>query len=429
MITLYEWQIDHANRLLAALINNKAAIDASDTGTGKTYAALWIAKQMKQPFLVICPKAVIPKWKELAEGLSILDVMNVEKLKRSKYLRHTGKNWFWLLKSGTLVIFDEVHQFGGIDTQNSRILAQTKIAELTVLGLSATIAYSPLRLRALGLLLGLFPDWWSFWKWTLNHGAYEDMIYTKYQGQVKRQRVIQFTPTSDRAKEGVKKIHQEIFDAKKGSRIQASKTPGFPDNHVFVDCLRFDYTSDIRKQYQEMEKLIEEDSMIQLTKTLRLRQKIELLKVPDLVEMIKRIIEECSVVIFVNFKDSLFAMEKILHDLKPSIIIGEQLIQNREAERHLFQSNETKICLCTYGAGGIGLDLHDINNRPRISLLNPTWSAVQLKQALGRIHRADSLSPAIQKLIYAADTVEADVAKQVKANLDNLTLLQDGDLL
>lgn len=49
-------------------------------------------------------------------------------------------------------------------------------------------------------------------------------------------------------------------------------------------------------------------------------------------------------------------------------------------------------------------------------------------QALGRIHRAGAKSPAIQKLIYAANTVEEDVAKRVEASLNNLSRLQDGDV-
>jgi len=49
-------------------------------------------------------------------------------------------------------------------------------------------------------------------------------------------------------------------------------------------------------------------------------------------------------------------------------------------------------------------------------------------QALGRIHRAGALSPAIQKLIYAAGTVEEEVAGRVEASLNNLNLLQDGEM-
>ena len=50
-------------------------------------------------------------------------------------------------------------------------------------------------------------------------------------------------------------------------------------------------------------------------------------------------------------------------------------------------------------AGGTGLSLHDVNGEhPRVSLISPSFSAIDLKQALGRIHRAGAKSPAVQKL-------------------------------
>ena len=47
-----------------ALINNRVALDASDCGTGKTVTAAFVAKQMNMPVAVICPKVVIPAWKQ-----------------------------------------------------------------------------------------------------------------------------------------------------------------------------------------------------------------------------------------------------------------------------------------------------------------------------------------------------------------------------
>ncbi len=125
---------------------------------------------------------------------------------------------------------------------------------------------------------------------------------------------------------------------------------------------------------------------------------------------------------------SVWRLKEHLKDLDPSVIIGEQNEIEREFERKRFQGNTTKVCICTFGAGGLGLDLHDLEGRPRVSIINPPWSAVQLVQALGRIHRAGALSPAIQKLIYAAGTVEEEVAGRVEASLNNLNLLQDGEM-
>jgi len=62
------------------------------------------------------------------------------------------------------------------------------------------------------------------------------------------------------------------------------------------------------------------------------------------------------------------------------------------------------------------------------SLISPPQSAKDLKQVLGRIHRAGSKSKAIQKIIYVAGTVEEKTCKSVRKKLNNLSELIDGDL-
>jgi superfamily II DNA or RNA helicase len=427
---LHTWQQKHAENLLNRLKLDGCAIDASDTGTGKTFIGAWVAKQYAHPLFIICPKAVIPKWTEVCHDaqLSTIGLMNVERLKRSKFVFRNGNLWTWLLPAGTLVIVDEVHQFGGINTANAAILYATRASKLPVLALSATVANSPLRLRALGFLAGLFPSWNKFWDWSLSHGAERQDIVTWRQGYRKVVQTIQFIPEHRTAQEGVQKIHAELFTSQKGFRLRSGESPGFPENRVIVERLDFSKQSDIRKAYAEIEKKVQESGKIVLTQTIELRQQIEQLRAKDLAEMVRELVEEHSVVVFLNFRESVWSLRKHLEDLSPSIIIGEQDELIRECERQKFQGNTASVCLCTFGAGGLGLDLHDLNGRPRISIINPTWSAVQLVQALGRIHRAGSLSPAVQKLIYAAGTVEEDVASRVEASLNNLSLLQDGDV-
>ncbi len=428
---LYEWQKPHAEKVLSQLRQNGIVIDASDTGTGKTYVALWAAQEYRHPVFIVCPKAVISKWTELSAdaGIQPIAIMNVERLKRSKYVANFGKgSYIWTLPPGTLVIVDEAHQYGGIKTANAAILYATRVAKLPVIALSATLANSPLRLRALGYLLGLFPSWYKFWPWALAHGAEEVSIVTWRGGQRQAVKTIQFIPEHTIAQEGVKKIHEDIFAVGKGYRLRSGESPGFPENRVVVERLAFEKTTEIRKTYDTMERQIQASGKIIVSQTLALRQQIELLRVPDLSEMVKDLSEEHSVVVFLNFRESVYSLWDKLKPIPRSIIIGEQSENEREMYRIAFQANQAKVCLCTYGAGGLGLDLHDLQGRPRISILNPTWSAVQLVQALGRIHRAGSLSPAVQKLIYAAGTVEENVAKRVEASLNNLSLLQDGDI-
>ena len=51
-----------------------------------------------------------------------------------------------------------------------------------------------------------------------------------------------------------------------------------------------------------------------------------------------------------------------------------------------------------------------------------------MRQCTGRVWRESSKSKSIQKIIFAANTVEERVCESVNKKLDNLDLLNDGDL-
>lgn len=426
---LHSWQQKHANAQLTALRRSGLAIDASDTGIGKTYIAAWVAKQYGHAVFVVAPKAVHKKWREvLGEfGVEPIDVINIEKLKRRpKYLAPLPWGGYsWRIFPGTLIIVDEIHNFGGPDTENAKILAALQPGGnrvYPVYGLSATLANSPLRLRALGVLANLF-RWHEFYRWALNHGAVEDEVWTP-RG---RKRIVAFYPGTPVAKAGVKKIHTALFESGRANRIRAGETPDFPENFVSVDCIHYDATTEIKKAYKEMEHRLQANPKLEITKLLDLRQHIEQLRLSDIAETVKELAEDKQVVVFLNFRDSIDQLQKLLGGGAVEIHGGTSMA-DREAAREAFQAGRNRVCLCTYGAGGVGLDLHDLIGVPRVSLLNPTWSATLMVQALGRIWRAGSRSPAVQRITYAADTVEERVAARVRAGLTDLQNLQDGDL-
>lgn len=62
---LLEYQKKHVKNLMYSLDTYGRVLDASDTGTGKTYTcvATCIAMQLKP--LIICPKSVISSWKRV----------------------------------------------------------------------------------------------------------------------------------------------------------------------------------------------------------------------------------------------------------------------------------------------------------------------------------------------------------------------------
>ena len=51
-----------------------------------------------------------------------------------------------------------------------------------------------------------------------------------------------------------------------------------------------------------------------------------------------------------------------------------------------------------------------------------------MRQTLGRIWRDDAKTKSIQRIVCVANTVEEDVCRNVQQKLNNLDMLNDGDL-
>jgi len=170
------------------------------------------------------------------------------------------------------------------------------------------------------------------------------------------------------------------------------------------------------------------DKQNPLTLTLRAQQKIEILKIPTMVELANDFLHNGhSVVIFVNFTQTLKLLSNYLKT--DSIVFGSQTNEERMKVIDDFQNNKTRIIILNIKAGGIGISLHDIHGgHPRISLLSPPWSSLDLVQALGRIHRAGGKTKTLQRIIYAANTVEERIADKLKIKLGNINSINNGDL-
>ena len=411
---------------MESLSRTTSALDASDTGTGKTYTALGVAREVGKPTLVICPKSVKSTWRRTAIdlGVELLDVVNIEQLKTGKtpYLKRVSKSkWVWKMERGSLVIYDEVQSASGYKSQNSKILALTKAYGLQVLMLSATVADTPLKLRAVGYLLGLH-KWHDHFTWCLKHGCYRN----NWNGVdfVKGEHRLVYLNT----------IHRSIFP-EHGTRIRIDDLDGFPENSVFAEAYDLDgYTEETNEIYARMDdELANLDSnQSALTVMLRARQRTELLKTPLLNDMTRDLLlEEKSVVVFVSFKETLECLSAMLKDCghRQVVIRGGQKEDERDEAIAMFQADKARICLAMIQAGGVGVSLHDLHgNHPRVSLITPTFNSVQLKQALGRIPRAGGMSKCLQRILFAAGTVEDDACKAVRRKLDNLSMLNDGDL-
>lgn len=162
----------------------------------------------------------------------------------------------------------------------------------------------------------------------------------------------------------------------------------------------------------------------------KFQQKAELLRCPQIAERCAAAIaEDKQVIIASNFKDTLRSVWTILvkkYKLpaeRIAYIVGGQSEQERQTNIDKFQQARADAVLFTMTAGGVGISLHHdrVSSKPRHIILPPTWSAIDLVQALGRGHRLTSLSPTTQEILWYGDTVEDRVKVVVQRKVKCLS--------
>ena len=436
-------QREHAVALLNSLYINGVACDQSETGTGKTYVAAWLAKNLNSPVVIVCPKVVIPSWTKVLSyfGIKAHCLINYEKLIRGntehlsfKDGKDTGPSDYTInFPKNSLVILDEVHKCKSATSKNSDFLIKLKMDGYKSLLLSATAATNPLEMKAFGFATTLH-NLVSYRHFITSSGAYAGR-YGGFQIDLQSQKTI----------EAMSNIHNTLFNLYKVSSRMTRKMFDkiFPDNHVMAECFDMGTNTDkINRVYEQMEAEMAalEESSINYSQhhfaiMTKARRMAELLKVPTMVEMIEDWYDEgISPVVFVNFTDTVEAIEKQLaknrkFDGKIARIVGGQSDKVRQKDIEDFQSDNKRIMIANLAAGNAGVSLHDlIGNHPRGSIISPSYSAINLLQALGRIHRAEGKTTCIQKVMFAAGTIEEEACKRVQCKLNNLECLNDGDL-
>ena len=407
-------------------------------GTGKTVVGSQVAKTLLDQgkitgVAVVCPKAVFPSWKaELKEtGIDPLFVLNLEKLRtgKSEWVSKIGKKTFrWKIPKGTLVLFDEIHKAKGPWTQNANLLISLTRFGFKVHGMSGTPCECPTEMRPLGYMLGLHSNEkcrgsklsWFLWMQTLKvrkgyFGGYEmsDVDYA------------------------LEKLRDSMYGKNTNGLTVADFPDSFRDNRVLVDPIEFTNNDKIVKSYKSLQmtasditeyieegklpaELVDElDEMSILVKILRARQECELLKVKDIVTMAQDAVTEgYNVVVFMNFKESLMETKTLLNC---DYIDGSVKAEKRDEIIQEFQEDKTNCVVINAATGGTGISLHDvIGNRPRLSLISPSFNAKEFSQVLGRIHRNGAKSDALQKVMISNGSIEQYVMRAISKKMRNM---------
>lgn len=441
MKSLFPAQRSAAQKLLNSLAKHGAALDTSQTGTGKTVVASHLATQYPNVG-VICPKIVIPHWEdELADaGVNPMFIINYERLRtgRNGFVTKRGKKVYkWDQLPGdpdpkdTLLIWDECHKTKGPYTQNAQLLIAASQAGVRNLLLSATAFEGPTEMRAMGYALGLHnlnmtgngKDSW--FRWMIRYGCRKNPWGAWERGPLAK----------------LKKLHEEVY-AEKGSRLTIADMPdAFQKNLVFTDRLFLDNIKSINDAFAEIG--IDDDDLVDrlvnigvdddseklegavLTEILRARQIVEREKIPALVELTQEGLDEgFSVAVFVNFRDTAHALKNAFP--KASMVIGGQSADERTADVNRFQANQTKLIIVMTAAGGLGVNLHDVHGgHTRMCLHSPTYNIKEHIQALGRGHRAGAKTPTLQRILVAHDTIEEKIVDAMEKKRSALSTIHE----
>ena len=260
---LLEPQFKHVQTLVDSLYLNGFAVDMSETGTGKTYAAAAAIRELNRPFAVICPKSVIHQWNNILKifKLEAATVINYEKLSRgnTKWMKWkklpdpvqpyqenaTRELPQFKFDANTLIVLDEGHKCKGSDTSNSWMMVALKLQGYKVLVSSATVATSPLEMKAFGFMTNL-------------HALHNFRDFCRVHGAefLPRYGAMTFNLASETARKSMLALNEYLFDTTKcASRMKVEDFgKQFPESHIVAEAYDLGSNeSKIQAVYDDME--------------------------------------------------------------------------------------------------------------------------------------------------------------------------------
>jgi hypothetical protein len=448
---LYGWQRPLEKAIVTSLWRHRVFISGFPTGSGKTILSLAAAKEIGGPHLVVAPKIARSQWLRAADSMGasnqILAVINPERLSTPQgceFYHRVGKPkkkgdacpGTWTLPVGTSVIWDEPHRgSSGVKSQTTQALAELRAYARCLHAMSATVADSPLKLRALGWWLDLhqYHDS-SFYGWCRQNGC-----KNKDPGQFVSsagRAGIEFTRDPAEAVRHMTNIRRAMGE--RFMSIKADDIPGFPTETLgikLVDLSERDKL-EIDSAYAEMSNRMKTRAKSTMAELGRERERIEFVMAEALAELAEGHVQNgMSVVVFFSFTEPRLRFEAKLQamGIPVATVCGGQhetaTTNERQDAIDAFQRNEVHVAAVMAKAGGAALSLHDIRKeRPRVSYTLPAYEADLIRQCLGRIRRCEG-THATQFFVIAAGTIQERVAASLERKLGNMAALNESDLI
>lgn len=420
MDKLIPYQQDHTTRLINIIKLNKRGLDASLMGLGKTYCAIVCCLMLNLRPFIICPKIVIKNWMDVMETFhcQYFGITSYELLQKFGYFTNKNKksvcefltknnNEYVVnenkLPNDVIIIYDEVHKCKNILTNNGQILHAFSKTNLKILMLSGTVAEQPIYFILVGLVLKLYETYEEGHSWIVKKSklkdtnnymlAFHKIIYPKYASKIDEN------------------IMKELY----------------PSCHIEGKCFVMENSDKINENYEELKNSLKNKKNMAITEYMKTNQKNELLKINTIIyETEKEIQNGNSIVIFVNYTETLLQLSKLLNT--NCLVYGniDAITKNKNIQN--FNDDKERIIICNIKCGSNSISLHDLNgNYPRVAFIMPTWSVTDLIQALGRIYRTNVKTPTRQYIVFSDCVNELYIQSKIKDKLNNISLLNNGN--
>ena len=260
---LLSYQNVHVKSLGNSITKYHRALDASDTGTGKTYTTIALCRLLNLRPFIVCPKSVISTWQQVLtyfeysknqyDLTTYNQIINHKIIKKKIPVSNNDGEYEWNFsaskysESDYLFIYDEAHKCKNRNTINAKILIDLCNYETNILLLSATVVDKPLYFIMIGYVLGLYENMEDGLRWMsdiCNKKAKHPMlnvhkaIFPEYASRMS----INDLQNSENEKQ--KKEFNYLFKA----------------NEVLMDGIKMENYYDIARQYNIMNELMKKKS-------------------------------------------------------------------------------------------------------------------------------------------------------------------------